>query len=129
MTSTQPVAARRPGDVLAPAGWWCAGIGLLAGPCGVLLGASIGRLVGPGAALRDPRPELARTALVTRVMAWAIVVGVALGGAAGLALGLSANPPTAWFAVIEGAVAGMTVSLPVGGLWALLAALLAGRRR
>lgn len=129
MASTRPGVVRRPGEVLAPAGWWCAGIGLLAGPFGVLLGASIGRLVAPGPALSGAQPERARTALVTRVMAWGIVVGVALGGAVGLGLGLWANPPTAWFAVIEGAVAGMALALPVAGVWALVTALLAGRRR
>ena len=128
MEETHQGAVRGPTQVLAPAGWWCAGIGMLAGPVGVLLGAAIGRLVAPGPALTGPAPELARTALVTRVMAWGIVIGTSLGGAAGLGLGLSANPPTAWFAVIEGAVAGITVALPVSGACAVVAALLARRR-
>ncbi len=129
MEGTHPRAVRGPTEVLAPAGWWCAGIGMLAGPVGVLLGAAIGRLVAPGPALAGPHPELVRTALVTRAMAWGIVSGVALGGVVGIAVGLSAHPPTAWFAGIEGAVAGMAAALPVSGAWAAVAVLVAGRRR
>lgn len=49
-------------------------------------------------------------------------MGLAVGGIAGLILGLGANPATAWFAVIEvGVPAGIAGAL-VGGLAAVIVA-------
>lgn len=47
-------------------------------------------------------------------------MGIALGGIAGLILGLAANPATAWFAVVEVGIPGGIAGALMGGLGAVI---------
>ena len=50
------------------------------------------------------------------------IVGIAIGGIAGLILGLAANPATAWFAVFEVGIPGGIAGALMGCLGAVIVA-------
>lgn len=138
LTADTPDAARvRRGTGWAAAVAWTASVGLAAGvtvgtviwplvaaclfgAAGAGCGAVAGNLVAPAfVRLRSPRTVTALHVL-GRCLAVAAVAGAALGGLVGLVLGLAADPATAVFAVVEGAILATPSAAAVGVVVALV---------
>jgi hypothetical protein len=86
-------------------------IGILVAVAFAVVCAGLGALMAPWAALNAAAPI---RAVFRRAVGICAVIGAAAGAVTGLGLGLSAYPPTAPFALVEGALFGLLIGVPVG---------------
>ena len=80
-------------------------------------------------ASREVHARYARMATFERTAVWCTVVFGLVGCVSGLALGLVAHPPTAWFAVLEVGLPSTCVGAVVGLLAGLARRAVDGHRR
>jgi hypothetical protein len=92
-------------------------IGILVAVAFAVVCAGLGAWMAPWAAFNGTAPT---RAMLRRAVGICAVIGAGAGAVIGLGLGLDAYPPTALFALVEGALFGLLIGTPIG-FWIALA--------